>query len=472
MITDDEIMRLFELADPARHDDGARMVDAAGYLDALQTRSYDMTLTEITTEAPTKRPRDNRWVLAAIVAAAIVLIVAGALLLSRDNGQEPVPVAPPTTLTSVAPTNAVEQGAGQSVDEAVAVVRSFYDARNAFDADTALSFLTDDAIVWPWSQGTAEPHGIAGPDDFRLQTESAASTNAKLMLGDCTAVEHQGPGIKIRCGYEYQDLRSDELGIGPFGNKTTDVLVVDGKITSIVESGHSDDEFQQLLWDPFGAWLSARHPEDAAVKDAGDTPNEESIRMWDQRSQEWVQARLAAEQAATQFLNAYGAFDAEAAGSYLANGASTEGIVHEDVQDYTQAIALYQAWGYEQELGSCQQIDATPTGSQVRCPFAYHLLGSRELGVGPFQGSYFTVTVDDATGLITDVTTTWVGSVFMREVGDPFTEWVRTTYPDAEATISVNGGPALTPESLALWEQYRHEYVQYVLSGTPTTTTA
>ena len=142
----------------------------------------------------------------------------------------------------------------------------------------------------------------------------------------------------------------------------------------------------------------------------------------------------------------------------------------EDVQDYTQAIALYQAWGYEQELGSCQQFDATATGSQVRCPFAYHLLGSRELGVGPFEGSSFTVTVDDATGMITDVVTTWIGTDFLREVGDPFTEWVTTTYPDAQATMSVDGGPALTPESLALWEQYRQEYVQYVLANTPTTT--
>ena len=72
MITDDEIMRLFEQADPAREDDGMRMVDAAGYLDALQTRSYDMTLTEIT-EAPTKSPRDNRWVLAAIAPSTHLL---------------------------------------------------------------------------------------------------------------------------------------------------------------------------------------------------------------------------------------------------------------------------------------------------------------------------------------------------------------------------------------------------------------
>jgi hypothetical protein len=74
--------------------------------------------------------------------------------------------------------------------------------------------------------------------------------------------------------------------------------------------------------------------------------------------------------------------------------------------------------------------------------------------------------------MITDVTTTWAGDAFLRAVGDPFIEWVTTTYPDAQARMSVNGSPALTPESLALWEQYRHEYVQYVLANTPTTTPA
>ena len=101
MITDDEIMRLFEQADPAR-DDGVRMVDAAGYLDALRTRSYDMQLID-TTEAPPKRPRDNRWVLAAIIAAAVMLIVAGAMILSGGNDEE-VPSDPPTSVPEILPT--------------------------------------------------------------------------------------------------------------------------------------------------------------------------------------------------------------------------------------------------------------------------------------------------------------------------------------------------------------------------------
>ena len=53
-----------------------------------------------------------------------------------------------------------------------------------------------------------------------------------------------------------------------------------------------------------------------------------------------------------------------------------------ELKDYRQAIALYQAWGYEQTLGACQQGSATATGLIVRCPLTYQLLGSRELGFG------------------------------------------------------------------------------------------
>ena len=105
----------------------------------------------------------------------------------------------------------------------------------------------------------------------------------------------------------------------------------------------------------------------------------------------------------------------------------------------------------------------------MRCAFTYHLLGSNELGFGPFAGSEFAVTVDNASGLITDVFNQWNGDQFMRQVGDAFTEWLTTTHPESTAAMSAGDTPALTPESLALWEQYRQEYVQHVLGTTPVT---
>jgi hypothetical protein len=481
VITDDEIMRLFELADPTRDDDSTRMVDPAGYLDALRTRSYDMQLID-TPEAPTKSPRDNRWVLAAIAAAAIVLIAAGALILSRDNDDN-VPAAPPTTVAPPEPTVPVDQADAMTADDAIAIVRSYFDARNAYDADLALSFLAEDALVPSWSQATAMPHTLQLPDEYRLEIENGRATGSQRVLGDCTTIEAEGGGITIRCGSETQDFRSDELGLGPFDGGGTDVVVADGKITSILDgtgpspsskssASLSDNDFQRLLWDPFGAWMDAQHPDDRAVMFADDTPTAASIPLWDQRLSEWVALRLAAEREAADFLRAFAAFDPDAAGTYLAHGASTGDIISEDVQDYAQAIALYQAWGYEQQLGSCYQAGATATAMEVRCPFTYQLLGSGELGFDPFDGSNFTVTVDNQTGLITKVDSTWLSGEFARSVADPFTEWVTTTHPEAEAQITVNGQPALTPESLALWAQYRQEYVQYVLANTPTTTAA
>ncbi len=473
MITDDEIMRLFELADPARDDDGVRLVDAAGYLDALRTRSYDMQLID-TPEAPTKTPRDNRWILAAIVAAAIVLIVAGALILSRDDGDQ-VPATPQTTVAPPEPTIPVEQGEAMSADQAIALVRSYFDALNAHDADAALGFLADTATVPSWSQGRAQPTLIGSPDTFRVENESAAATNTQMLLGDCTTVGADGPGFSVRCAFETQDLRSDQLGLGPYGGSSVDVAVADGKIASIATTDMTSDPTEadrwvRQVWDPFGAWINAQHPDDAAVMFADDTPNAASIALWDLHTREYVQLRLAAEQAATQFLEAFGAFDAQAAGAYLADGASTERIVTEDVQDYTEAIELYQALGYRQELGACQQVNATATALSVQCPFSYDLMGSQDMGLGPFEGSRFVVTVDSATGKITQVVNVWNDTNFMREVGTPFIDWVTATYPDAEAVMSVNGSPALTSESLALWALYRDEYVQHVLASPPATT--
>jgi len=475
VITDDEIMRLFERADPARDDD-SRMADVAGYLAALQTRSYDMTLID-TTEAPTKPPRDNRWLLPAIIAAAILLIVAGAVVLSRDDDQDQVQLSTPPasaavapTTAAIAPTTAPEPSTALSVEAAIVLVRSYFDAFNAYDSDLAYSLLADGAMVDNRSW-TAE--------QYRLGTGFSAAIGEKALLGDCEPVDSEAPAITIRCDAGYAGQGSTELGLGPYGDGWTEVMIVDGKITSINSFiDFSENGFEMQIWDPYMAWMEASHPEDIPVLYADDSGESErsiatdaSNALWRQRTQEYVALRQTAERVATDFLEAFGAFDAQAAGTYVADGATTEAIVTEDVQDYRQAIELYKAWGYVQQLGTCQQVSATASALQVQCPFTYHLLGSNELGVGPFEGNAFMVTIDNATGLITDVTSTRNSTDFMVAVAEPFTAWLRATHPDAAATMTADGNPSLSPESLALWEQYRHEYVQHVLGSTPVTTT-
>jgi hypothetical protein len=107
VITDDEVMRLFERADPARVDHVAVRIDAAGYLDALRLEADEqlVPVTEIfvpITDSPTSETRNRRRL--AMAAAAVVAVIGVAAIainsMNSDDEVEPAPAVQPT----VAPT--------------------------------------------------------------------------------------------------------------------------------------------------------------------------------------------------------------------------------------------------------------------------------------------------------------------------------------------------------------------------------
>jgi hypothetical protein len=86
VITDEEVMRLFERADPARVEDTAPDVDATGYLATLRTRSSNVTL--IDTEPASTGPKTgHRRVYITIAAAAAVVGAANRPPLHRSPRQ-------------------------------------------------------------------------------------------------------------------------------------------------------------------------------------------------------------------------------------------------------------------------------------------------------------------------------------------------------------------------------------------------
>ena len=90
-MTEDEVMRLLERADPARGVTPDPAVDAAGYLDALRTRNTTVTLIDTEPDRPEPEHR-HRWPIITVVAAAVVAIVVGGLVLApRDPRLEPTP---------------------------------------------------------------------------------------------------------------------------------------------------------------------------------------------------------------------------------------------------------------------------------------------------------------------------------------------------------------------------------------------
>ena len=97
MITEDELIRLLELADPALVDDPAPVLDPAEYRDALSTRRTTVTLTDHE-PAPTQPTSGRRWPI--LIAAAAVVLVVGVVVVRGGDSKIEVPGAPPSTVSS------------------------------------------------------------------------------------------------------------------------------------------------------------------------------------------------------------------------------------------------------------------------------------------------------------------------------------------------------------------------------------
>ena len=99
----------------------------------------------------------------------------------------------------------------------------------------------------------------------------------------------------VRCPFDFHAIRSDEIGRGPFSGSYFELIIRDGKILYLTQNW-GIEQFGPQMWDPFARWVSKRHPKDVAVmySDEGQTNvtlTEESIRLWELRTREYVNTR-------------------------------------------------------------------------------------------------------------------------------------------------------------------------------------
>jgi hypothetical protein len=177
-----------------------------------------------------------------------------------------------------------------------------------------------------------------------------------------------------------------------------------------------------------------------------------------------------AEEIATSFVEAYGAFDAEEAITYLAPDATILELIgsigaHRGVQGTPEElpllISLLRAEGYRQSLDSCEAQGDSASGTIVRCTFDYHLFGSDRLGFGPYGGSSFDLTVLD--GEIVRAGASFEVEEFSPEMWEPLEAWVSEAYPDDATAMyddDTHTGVRLTEESVRLWRRHVREYVE------------
>jgi hypothetical protein len=220
----------------------------------------------------------NRKTGALAVAGVILLAMIVALLAIRPGKDGTIPADEPT----IAPT-----------DAAVEVAMDFLQASNAYDADKAFTYLADDADLTGFidSGGAFAP---GAPEGFRLQIDWNRATGYQEIVDACEATTTSGTTVHVHCTYAWNGLRSDEIGLGPYGDASVDLIVRDGKIVGTGPGSGSTKEFSPQVWEPFAEWVSTTYPKDAAVMyDGGSLSNfdltEESIRLWEQHTKEYVE---------------------------------------------------------------------------------------------------------------------------------------------------------------------------------------
>lgn len=157
-----------------------------------------------------------------------------------------------------------------------------------------MTYLTDDAFVTD-----AGGHQVfESPEAMRLELDFLeAQPYTQTILG-CERQGETALGIRVRCPFEFHAIRSDEMGLCPYGDNYWELTVRDGKIVAAETTlGVMENGFSEEMWKPFARWVSTEYPEDAAVmytdgSHAEASTSEESSRLWAQRSEDCVQAVL------------------------------------------------------------------------------------------------------------------------------------------------------------------------------------
>jgi hypothetical protein len=210
-----------------------------------------------------KRRRVTLAVAASVVVAAVAVTVAGGWLGVNKVG-----------------------GPAQSPDPSVAVAREFLDAYGSFDADTAINYLSDDAIAQGWDT----------PEGLRLELAHYRAQGYEQTIHDCRQVGNSEPAVSFLCDFDMHAIRSDEIGLGPYSDNNWHLTVHDGKVVSAKQIiTYPSNGFSSQMWEPFAAWVSHEYPNDVLVMytDEGQTMQrvtEDSNRLWEQRTAEYVAA--------------------------------------------------------------------------------------------------------------------------------------------------------------------------------------
>jgi hypothetical protein len=228
-----------------------------------QQVNEDMHRTEVDRESA----RPSRRLLVGAAAVALLSIGTFVVYQSRDDG---VTGQPP-----------------------VEVATSFIEAYGDFDAERAITYLADDPDISQMitSVGARRVEGTL--EEFRLLVSLLEAQGYKQTLISCEELRSTASGAVVHCTSDYHNLRSDEIGRGPFSAVSFYLTVRDREIVE-ARKEFGVEEFSPQMWEPFASWVSKAYPEDAALMYEDETHSgvrltEESVRLWERHTRGYVE---------------------------------------------------------------------------------------------------------------------------------------------------------------------------------------
>jgi limonene-1,2-epoxide hydrolase len=410
----------------------------------------------------------------AFALAAAICVMAAAFIIGTRQADTSAPADVPPSLAPSDP------GGPERIAE------RFLRAFARFDADAAMSAVADDEVI----EGIVTLEGVNGPDALALDLAMLEAMGYEQIVHGCDASGGDTVTV-VTCPYDFHALRSDEIGLGPYGGSRFTFTVRDDAIVGVDMGLNFLETFSAEMWEPFAAWVSRAHPEDAAVMytdgsltDYALTPA--SIRLWEQRSREYVGVTLSDPVAiGERFMEARNAHDIPDAVSLLADdGANvrilednapsaltTMGTERMDLDALALALEAERAFGVRFGSVACGPIvhPVVPATDEANIECTYVLDSHlRRLDGSPPKETFMHLGVHDQR--VTFLSFPYLNASFPMGVPAEswqFIEWLQTAHPDVGApmedgTLFHTEGQELqlnlTPHAVGLLERYLGEY--------------
>jgi hypothetical protein len=163
---------------------------------------------------------------------------------------------------------------------------------------------------------------------------------------------------------------------------------------------------------------------------------------------------------ATDYVEAYAAFDVDTVASMLAEDADV--LPWESyARDWQADLRYLEAAGFQLVFEECTDLSQAPDRASFQCEYDAHGLGSDGIGLEPFGPHVFRLSIEDGQVIYSNMGFDF--SEFSQAMWFPFQAWIQEEHPEDFSVMYVDESLSRqTDDAVALWEQRVPEYIEYV----------